>query len=509
MDDATIKLILDLGGSSASVAEVQAKLEGLKGTVQATAGTYEVLDTVVNKGVGDVGTYAIATDRVNVALDEEVRKAVAAAQAQRALGAALDDIEGPTTVATAALTKLGGQKSAGGMGALGAAYGLQDVIAVLSMGGGWSRALMSATNNITPMLVGLGLGGGLAGVAGLAVTAIAALGPALEGLGGYFDGSIKTKVPEATDKLDRLTDSIKKDKEAIEELRKARELDFFQLQDYIKKTADLANKERELADARKARSVGPGEDRKSRERGSAFREALQEYGGGEKLIGALERAGVDTKRAEQMVSDALSGAGHAINDIQGRLAGRGAREQIGYRSPEQRERARRQSEATDATLRANAEAAKEAEKKAEEQAREDRAADARTAQMQARIEQRGRREQAQAGAVRRREAMHGAAGQAGDFDMGAVAKAGVRNVEALQRQAAQSGTKLSATEAARMVLQQRKQLEEAQREAFGAIMGTMNGQAQQLQYLRSIAQEARRMNRQAQPTALPMGMPLN
>lgn len=364
-----IQLLIEILGED-GLEKLALAAEKVRAKTEAAAKGYELLDTVVAKSVGPIGTYEIATDRLNQELDEEVRKAVEATRAQQALAAALETMPGATSQATAALGRLGGQKSAGGGGALGAAYGLQDVVTVLSMGGGWDRALMSATNNITPMLVGLGAGGGLAGVAGLAVTAIVAMSPALEGLGRAFDGSIKTQVPEAADKIERLTEAVKKDKDSIEELRKARELDYFQLQKYVQATADLSNKEQELADARKARSVGGGEDRKSRERGSAFREALQEYGGGEKLIGALERAGVDEQRATRMVSDALSGASGVAEDIQGRLAGLGNRDQLQYFSPRRRRQAERQREQTDARLKANAEAAKQRRQDEIERSRE-------------------------------------------------------------------------------------------------------------------------------------------
>jgi hypothetical protein len=359
-DRDTVQLIIDILGQD-GLEKLALAAEKVRERTEAAAKSYEVLDTVVARSVGTVGTYEIATDRINHELDDLVAKSVEATRAQQAMAQVLDASAGKTSGFGAALSKMQG-------GLIGASYGLQDVVTVLSMGGGLDRALMSATNNITPMLIGLGMGGGLAGVAGLAVTAIASLSPALDKLGVSFDNGVKTKVPEATDRIDRLTDSIKKDRESIEELRKARELDFFQLQEYIKKTAELNNAEQALADARKARSVGPGQDRASRERGSAFREALQEYGGGEKLIGALERAGMDTQRAERAVSDALAGAPNAINDIRGRLAG--TRDQIGYRSPEQRERDKRNSEVTEANLKRNAEAVRQQERDKREQSRE-------------------------------------------------------------------------------------------------------------------------------------------
>lgn len=343
-----IKLTLQVLGQDSA--------EKMRRTLEDMKATYEVLDRTT-------GTYDVTMRHEEEQLDKVTRAAMEATQVHKYLAQSIAETTAPAAAATAVLTDLGGQRMAGGMGALGAAYGLQDVITVLSMGGGWSRALMSATNNITPMLIGLGMGGGLAGVAGLAATAVAALGPVIEGLGISLDTGIRQKVPDATDKMERLTKAIKEDKETIEDLTKKRDLDFWELQKYTEAVHKLNQAEQDLATARAARSVKPGESKAARERAGAFREAVQEYGGGERLIGSLREAGLSEKEAENLIQDAQGGAANAIRAIQRQLQGRRGQE-ITYISPE----ARAQQKAIDAF---GAQGAKEDEEMARDRRRRD------------------------------------------------------------------------------------------------------------------------------------------
>ncbi len=211
MTDETIRLILDMGQSGKTVDDVRARLERLGVATQKAADTYEVLSTVINKSVGGAGSYAIATNGVNVALDEQVRKAVEATHAQRAMAQVLDEMGSHTAIASAGVNQLTGNRS---MGLMGASYAVQDFVTVVSMGGGWGRAMNSMANNVTPVLASLGVGMGLAGALGLVVTVASAGVSALEGWWKAADSehaeAAKEKLREVEEQLKRTNAEFKK-----------------------------------------------------------------------------------------------------------------------------------------------------------------------------------------------------------------------------------------------------------------------------------------------------------
>lgn len=217
INDETIRLILDLGNSGKSVEEIRQKLSGLGEEAKKVASSYQVLDTVVNRSGGVLGTYAIATDRVNHEMDEMVRKAMEATQAQKAVAVALTDVVGRSGTANRGA---GG----GGFGLMGASYAAQDFVTVLAGGGGLGRALMSTANNITPMLMGLGVGAGLAGILGTVTTVASAGTMAIEGWWRAADSdkadAAKKKVEEIEDRVRRANDEFKKMAEAPSDYEK-------------------------------------------------------------------------------------------------------------------------------------------------------------------------------------------------------------------------------------------------------------------------------------------------
>lgn len=218
MQDEVIRLILDMGQSGKTVDDVRARLDTLGASTKKAADAYEVLDTVINRSVGVVGTYQVATDRANVALDAQVRAAMEATQAQQAMGRILDEMGTHTAVAAAGVDSLKGKGGKGGHGLMGASYAAQDFITVVSMGGGWGRAMFSMANNITPVLANLGVGMGLAGAIGLVVTAASTGVSALE---SWWKAADSDKADAAKEKLQEIEEQVKRTNAEFDKLSKA------------------------------------------------------------------------------------------------------------------------------------------------------------------------------------------------------------------------------------------------------------------------------------------------
>lgn len=205
--DQIFRLLLDTGMSAPEAERVARKIDEMGMAARKTADTYEVLSTVLARSSGAVGTYEIATDRMNVALDAQVRKAVEATQAKRALAMALDDMPHHTAVAAAGVDALTGKPGNVGFGIAGASYAVQDFITVVSMGGGWGRAMLSMANNVTPVVMSLGLGAGLAGAIGFVVTAASAGVSSLE---AWWKAADSDKADSAKQKLEEMQAEIRK-----------------------------------------------------------------------------------------------------------------------------------------------------------------------------------------------------------------------------------------------------------------------------------------------------------
>ena len=148
INDETIRLILDMGQSGKTADEVRRKLDELGASARKTAESFEVL-------TGELGTYAVATDQVNDELDEQVRKAFEATQAQKALGRVLEDV---------------GTKGSVNVGAFATKYRTE----ILNLG------------RVTQDFVQGGLGGILNNVEGLLVKAPALAGIATIAATGFY-----------------------------------------------------------------------------------------------------------------------------------------------------------------------------------------------------------------------------------------------------------------------------------------------------------------------------------
>ena len=206
-DRETIQLILDMASSAKDVKDVADNLRQLLQASKDVGDSYEVLDR-------RAGSFTVSTDKVDAALDAQVRSALELTQAHKAMGAIFDELPGKTTVATTAVDKLRGEKKPGGNGFLGASYAVQDFIAVLTGGGGLGRALGAASNNISPVLRDLGAGAGIAGAVGLIVTGMAAATPIIEAWWKSLDseraGSVKFKLEDAAARVKEIQSALDK-----------------------------------------------------------------------------------------------------------------------------------------------------------------------------------------------------------------------------------------------------------------------------------------------------------
>lgn len=201
MDDETIRLILDMGGSAATVEAVRAKLEALRGSVHSTADTYGVLER-------QVGEYDVLERRVT----ETTRTAVQAEARQvdmlRALGLQVES----AAVAAAGAGKALGKGGDFGRGVMSASFAVQDFTSVLGTQG-LGRALGAVQNNIPMLLASLGAGAGLAGTVSLVSI----------GVGLLIDNWDKVAGRWKEGETERETERQKKLKAAIEGTREAAE----------------------------------------------------------------------------------------------------------------------------------------------------------------------------------------------------------------------------------------------------------------------------------------------
>ena len=253
INDETIRLILDMGQSGKTADEVRRKLDELGASARKTADSYEVLTR-------QVGTYEIATDRVNAELEEEVSRAAAATAAQRALGRALDETAAGAERAAASALKPGRAMLESGR-----------VIQDFAQGG-----IAGILNNIEGLTSSLGLGAGLAGALTTVGVAAYIAGPKLKEMWDALTAMPKEKVPETTDRIEGMTKAIKANKDAMEELTGQGKVYAYELDILKERAFKLTQQEKELADAQLARSVGPFAGKAAQERAGAFRTAVAE-----------------------------------------------------------------------------------------------------------------------------------------------------------------------------------------------------------------------------------------
>lgn len=187
----------ELAGLVRVLEQVQRLTEKLSRGLDESAHGYQVL-------TGAMGTYAVGVRASTHELDEQVRAAHEATLAQKAMAVVLEDVGPAAGRAADGVDKLKGKR---GLGLMGASYALQDFITVVSMGGGWGRAMSSMANNITPTLMALGAGAGLAGVLGTVVTVASAGTMALE---GWWKAADSDRADAAKDKLKAIEDQVKR-----------------------------------------------------------------------------------------------------------------------------------------------------------------------------------------------------------------------------------------------------------------------------------------------------------
>jgi hypothetical protein len=253
-----------------------------------------------------------------MAADQTVRLIVDMGPSATNIGEAEQKLERLGQAATGASSKMAGF----GQSALQAGRVVQD----FTQGG-----IAGILNNIEGLSMALGGGAGLAGVMTIVGVAAFLLKDKIKALTDVFSEG-KDKIPETTDRLERLTESLKKNKEATDELRKQESLNFFDMEKYRDLLADTAKKEEELANARAARAVGAYASKADQARAAAFKGAVGEFGGGVKLIEELMTTGGRTQqRAEEMIAEAMKGNRTEIQNILNRTQGFGQF----YTSPEE------------------------------------------------------------------------------------------------------------------------------------------------------------------------------
>jgi len=218
--DETIRLIVDMGQSASNVERVRGKLDDLSGSAKQAAETYEVLTTVVAKGTTAMASYAIATDKADVAIDKLVADAVEQARAQKAMNEVLRE------TATAA-ERAAGDKRAGGRGVLGLSYAFQDFTGVLSAGGGLGQAMGAIANNIDQIATAAGATAKQAGAMSIAFTGLTLALPVLiplvkdlwKALAGAEGGEGPRVVVDALDAARERVEGIRKELEKIMAMR--------------------------------------------------------------------------------------------------------------------------------------------------------------------------------------------------------------------------------------------------------------------------------------------------
>jgi hypothetical protein len=173
-NDEIFKLILDLGGSST---DAQALVDKLKDLGSAALGVKAGYDTLERQ----VGTYTVATSKLDEQLDKQVRAAHEATTAQKNLRMILDETATATVRVDTAATGAVGTKTGGGRGMLGFSYAFQDFVAVIGQGGenALPRAMGAIANNIDSMALAAGRTVPQAAALSLGFTALTAAMPLL------------------------------------------------------------------------------------------------------------------------------------------------------------------------------------------------------------------------------------------------------------------------------------------------------------------------------------------
>ena len=168
---------------------------------------------------------------------------------------------------------------------------------------------------------------GIVGGGGLAAGVLTAIGTAALLAAPYVKEWAKSigfageKIPESKDAIERYTDAINRNKEAIKTLKEQESLNYFEMQRYTKLLDETKKLEEELANAGEARAIKDGSSKKDRERAAAVRETISEkFGSGQELIDTImatdQGKGLGLKRVEEIVADAMRGTGAGAKGLE-------------------------------------------------------------------------------------------------------------------------------------------------------------------------------------------------
>ena len=161
-------------------------------------------------------------------------------------------------------------------------------------------------NNVEGLVTSLG---GTAGLAG----ALTAVGVALFVLQPYIKtfldsiGEAKTKIPETTGNIEAMTAAYAKNKKELEELKEKQRLTADELSRFNDLTKEQVKLQQQQENARAAASVTADDTDQNRRRGSAFRKAVGQFGGGQALVETLVGMGYEKATAEDIVAGGLKG----------------------------------------------------------------------------------------------------------------------------------------------------------------------------------------------------------
>jgi chromosome segregation ATPase len=372
VNDETIRLILDLAGSSDDTQELIDKLQSLKKAGDDVADTYQVLaksgegyelaEDDISRGlakqVAETEAFLAANRKLNdvlatvtTAIVKEDHAAAAFARTQQSVNQVLDQFAAEEAMLPPALTAEEKAMDRATQAAIrrtqvqnAMRQSLEEttittqVATVATEAAGVSQVAMTGITRGMQMQVlnagrafqDLAQGGfagvlnnieGIVGGAGPAAAGLTVLGTAAFLAAPYFKQlydettNFKLAIPEATDRLELFTEKIRKNQAALKDLQEQGSLNYFDLLKYKDLVFETAQLEAEAATAKEARSL-KGQTKKEREASAAFRETVNEnFRGSEDLLQRLVAAGYSQKRAEELVAGAIAGEANPIEAI--------------------------------------------------------------------------------------------------------------------------------------------------------------------------------------------------
>ena len=320
MADQKIRLDLDSGRASANAEDLLKSFERLHAEVYALADPIEDATAECYAMAGAEAELTVKSKQsvvglsaVELALQEVVETSDRAEKKLRDVAESADATH----------------KGAGrlGQGITQASYAFQDFA---STSGDLGQKLNSVTNNlmmVTNMMGPYGVAVGIAAVAGVA------LYRNWDSLASLWED--RKPIEGATEGVEGLTDAVKKNKKALEDLREVGSLNLTQMAEYKRLTTELADEERKLAELREIEANKKNLDKlsneRSQERAGAVKKAVQLTGGFEETIQSL----IDMERSfrrgdfsaedqasfkadmERQLNQALKGDEKAIGRITG------------------------------------------------------------------------------------------------------------------------------------------------------------------------------------------------